>query len=145
MRQSSESSTLFKWWQWAALLAALLLILLAAQFARQPLSQVCLNADRAPCPDILQAEIRIRYHDSKATLTSICGDVRSNACALRRVRWHQAVCDIHLLRPASAPLLNHEMNHCRGWEHSGDSPEAYARPWQLNEHLIRARGRLRGH
>lgn len=145
MRQSSETSALFTRLQWGGLLAALLLILLAAQTARQPLSQVCRNADRDACPDILQAEIRIRYHDSKATLTSICGDVRSNACALRRARWHQAVCDIHLLRPASAPLLNHEMNHCRGWEHSGDSPEAYARPWQLNEHLIRARGRHRGH
>ena len=145
MRHVKGSSTLFARWQWAGLFAVLLLILLVAQFKQQPLPQVCLQADRHPCPDLLQAEIHIRYHDSKAAVTSICGDERSNACALRRARWHQAVCDIHLLKPASEALLNHELNHCRGWEHRGDSPEAYARPWELNERLVRARGRLRGH
>ena len=145
IRPGVPEKALFTRWQWLLFLAVLLVVLAWAWDQQPVMPEACHDAHRLPCPDLLGADVRIRYHDSKATLTPLCGDVRSTGCALRSVRWREAVCDVHLLQPASELLLLHEMNHCRGWEHDGDSQAAYARPWLPNGRLIRSRGRWWSH
>jgi len=129
---------------WAVLLLVLAVVALMAVFAPAPPLRGCLNADQRACPDLLEAQVRYRRHASRATLTPVCGSPRSNACALRRAHWQHVVCEIHLLNSVGDRVLNHELNHCRGWEHAGDTPEAYARPWIPNWRLIRSRGALGG-
>ena len=145
IRPGVPEKALFTRWQWLLFLAVLLVVLAWARDQQPVMPEACHDAHRLPCPDLLGADVRIRYHDSKVTLTPLCGDVRSTGCALRSVRWREAVCDVHLLQPASELLLLHEMNHCRGWEHDGDSQAAYARPWLPNGRLIRSRGRWWSH
>ena len=140
MAEPDDYHSLFTKQQWLVLFGILSAVLLAAWVGQPPRLKVCFHADRLPCPDLLRAEVRLRYHDSRATLTPFCTDGRSNGCALRRARWNKAVCEVHLLLPASEALLNHEMNHCRGWEHGGDTRAAYAQPWTPNWRLVRSRG-----
>ena len=127
---------------WVSLLSVLTLVLLLAGLHQSTRPEVCVRASYDLCPDLLRAEIRINKHVSRSVVMSICGDERSNACAIRRARWQRATCEVHVLLPEDPSVLRHELNHCRGWEHQGDSHEAYQRPWIPNWGLVRIRGDL---
>lgn len=129
---------------WLLLLLGLLLVTAMALFSPDPTLRGCLHANQRKCPDLLRAQIRFRRHDSKATLTPICGSPRSNACAIRQAHWQRVVCEVHLLDAVGEEVIEHELNHCRGWEHGEDTPESYLQPWTPNWRLIRSRGALGG-
>ncbi len=92
----------------------------------------CDHGDSEPCPDLLLATIRIVEEPNRDALSAICGDQRSDACALRRFRYDSAECTIHLWTKAPSSVLEHEMNHCRGWDHAGDTYADYRSPWHIN-------------
>lgn len=125
---------------WILFVSGLFLVLLAAAAHQNSRSEVCFRASHELCPDLLKAKIQINRHASRSMVASLCGDQRSNACAIRRARWQQVTCDVHVLSPEDPSVLQHELNHCRGWEHQGDTQEAYEQPWVPNWRLMQARG-----
>lgn len=128
---------------WVIFFSGLSLVLLLIGLSHKPSSEICVAAGNELCPDLLKANIRITQYASQRAITSVCGDNRSNACAIRRARWQRVTCEVHVLTPVDSDVLQHEMNHCRGWEHQGDSPAAYAQPWVPNWRLVKARGSVR--
>lgn len=127
---------------WILFMSLLALVLLIAELHQNTGPTVCLRASVELCPDLLKADIRIRKHTSPSVVMGICGDERSNACAIRWARWQRVTCEVHVLLPEDPSVLRHELNHCRGWEHQGDSKEAYEQPWIPNLRLVRTRGGL---
>lgn len=105
-----------------------------------PGDQRCHQAHVQPCVDALGADITIHYHQNVAIVADLCGDLRSNACALRTFSFGSASCDIHILTDIPHHVLEHELNHCRGWDHAGDTKEAYEAPWHLNRDAWVVRG-----
>lgn len=101
---------------------------------------LCPNAHQEECPDLLQANIRIRWHDAAADLSAVCGNSRSTACALRTATWQQVTCDIHARRGIDESVMRHELNHCRGWDHRGDTVNDYRAAWRPNATLLRYAG-----
>ena len=127
---------------WILFMSLLALVMLIAELHQNTGPTVCLRASVELCPDLLKADIRIRKHTSPSVVMGICGDERSYACAIRRARWQRVTCEVHVLLPEDPSVLRHELNHCRGWEHQGDSKEAYEQPWIPNLRLVRTRGGL---
>lgn len=105
-----------------------------------PGDQRCHQANEQPCVDALGADITIHYHQNAAIVADLCGDLRSDACALRTFSFGSASCDIHILTDTAHHVLEHELNHCRGWDHAGDTKEAYEAPWHLNRDAWVVRG-----
>ena len=130
--------------RWLAPLGAVLSLALLAYIIivdpAGPGNQFCEQANTQPCADMLAADTSVHYHQEATTLTSVCQNVRSDACALRTFSFGSARCDIHILAGAGEAVLEHERNHCRGWDHADDSPEAYAAPWHLNRDAWVVRG-----
>lgn len=100
----------------------------------------CAHAHQAPCEDLLAPTIRVINHRDRASLLRYCPQPQNIACALRDISYASADCDIHILESAPEHILEHELNHCRGWEHDGDSLEAYLAPWHVNRRMWVARG-----
>ncbi len=98
---------------------------------------ICQDAHLKLCPDLIEAETVVRTIDNIKQLQEICKDPQSNACAIRSVRWERADCIIYIQPNANSAILNHENNHCRGWEHVQDSPEAYYEDWVPNHRILR--------
>lgn len=119
----------------ALVAAAILLAYLILVDPMGPGAQQCVKADHEPCADLLGARTRIVEHATLSSLHAVCGDERSDACALRSFSFSSAQCVIHLGPNTSALVLEHEKNHCRGWDHAGDSHAAYARPWTVNRDI----------
>ena len=128
---------------WVIFLSSLSLVLLLTSLSQKSSSEICVTEAYELWPDLLKAKIRITQYASQSTITSVCGDNRSNACAIRRARWQRVTCEVYVLMPVDSGVLQHEMNHCRGWEHRGDSPAEYAQPWVPNWRLVKARGSFR--
>ena len=103
-------------------------------------SQVCVGAHHSPCPDVLRAEISTVTHPDLDALRAACTLPEINACAMRIASWGEAQCVIHQLDSTPLEVFEHEMNHCRGWDHAGTTVEAYQTPWRLNRKLWLARG-----
>jgi hypothetical protein len=101
---------------------------------------ICEEADQRPCEDLLQADIRVVVHQELSTLRAVCPHPESDACALRSASWGEAYCVIHQWTAVPEAIYEHEMNHCRGWDHDDDSAESYHRPWHVNRGLWLARG-----
>jgi len=101
---------------------------------------ICEEAHQRPCEDLLQADIRVVVHRELSTLRAVCPHPESDACALRSASWSEAHCVIHQWAAASEAIYEHEMNHCRGWDHEGDTLVSYERPWHVNRGLWLARG-----
>jgi hypothetical protein len=101
---------------------------------------ICEEADQRPCEDLLQADIRVVVHQELSTLRAVCPHPESDACALRSASWGEAHCVIHQWTAVPEAIYEHEMNHCRGWDHDDDSAESYHRPWHVNRGLWLARG-----
>ena len=108
-----------------------------------PGDQRCQRANVQPCVDALGADVKIHYHQDPAIVADLCGDLRSNACALRTFNFSSARCDVHILSDTAHHVLEHELNHCRGWDHAGDTTEAYEAPWHLNRDAWVVRGAYR--
>ena len=109
-------------------------------FYQDESDQVCAGADRSPCPDLLRAEVSVVIHEGIDSLWAACVLPEIDACAIRTASWGEAHCVIHQLASAPAQVFEHEMNHCRGWDHEGTGVAAYAQPWQVNRGLWLARG-----
>lgn len=116
----------------AASLAVLLFAVILWFDPTGPGNLVCHQADRHPCDDLLGAETRVITHPTRASLEPVCGHSLSDACALRTFSFEASRCDVHILSSAPAAVLEHERNHCRGWDHADDSEDAYGRPWHVN-------------
>jgi len=101
---------------------------------------ICEEAHQRPCEDLLQADIRVVVHQELSTLRAVCPHPESDACALRSASWGEAHCVIHQWTAVPEAIYEHEMNHCRGWDHDDDSAESYHRPWHVNRGLWLARG-----
>lgn len=101
---------------------------------------ICEEAHQRPCEDLLQADIRVVVHQELSTLRAVCPHPESDACALRSASWGEAHCVIHQWTAVAEAIYEHEMNHCRGWDHDDDSAESYHRPWHVNRGLWLARG-----
>ena len=101
---------------------------------------ICEEADQRPCEDLLQADIRVVVHQELSTWRAVCPHPESDACALRSASWGEAHCVIHQWTAVPEAIYEHEMNHCRGWDHDDDSAESYHRPWHVNRGLWLARG-----
>ena len=101
---------------------------------------ICEEADQRPCEDLLQADIRVVVHQELSTLRAVCPHPESDACALRSASWGEAHCVIHQWTAVPEAIYEHEMNHCRGWDHDDDSAESYHRPGHVNRGLWLARG-----
>lgn len=102
--------------------------------------QVCLDAHQSPCPDVLRAEVFTVTHYDLDSLRAACALPEINACAMRTASWGEAKCVIHQLDSTPAEVFEHEMNHCRGWDHVGPGFDAYKQPWRLNRALWLAKG-----
>lgn len=103
-----------------AAVVALFVVAPAAQSAE------CLGADRHACDDLLEAEVFFKQVPSKK-LIDRCG-FRAEACAV--VDITNRVCTIYYAtKSIDAYVLEHEMNHCRGWFHRGESKHDYRNPW----------------
>lgn len=125
----------------ASLAALLLLPLLHQQFTGTGSQEIsCEQANIRPCADYLRAAVKYYRHSSRSSLAEVCGNNRSNACALRRVRWGKTECDIHIADTTPDSVIEHELNHCRGWDHQADSVVAYNQPWHLNTALVQRAG-----
>ena len=109
-------------------------------FHRDGSSQVCMGAYHSPCPDVLNTEISTVTHPDLDSLRAACALPEINACAMRTASWGEAQCVIHQLDSTPAEVFEHEMNHCRGWDHLGSGVEAYRQPWRLNRALWLAKG-----
>lgn len=101
---------------------------------------VCIDAHLSPCADVLGAEVSTVIHDDLDSLRAACALPEINACAMRTASWGEAKCVIHQLDSTPAEVFEHEMNHCRGWDHVGLGIDAYAQPWRLNRALWLAKG-----
>jgi len=101
---------------------------------------ICEEAHQRPCEDLLQADIRVVVHEELSTLRAVCPHPESDACALRSASWGEAHCVIHQWAAVAEAIYEHEMNHCRGWDHDDDTAESYHRPWHVNRGLWLARG-----
>ena len=142
MQQSADQQPMRVHPYWVLFLGGLTLVLLFAGLYDKSSSEVCVSGGYELCPDLLNATIKIKKHDLPSMVAQICGDARSNACAIRRARWQRVVCEVHVLTPEVPGVLIHELNHCRGWEHQGDSQAAYGQPWVPNWRLVHARGHI---
>ncbi len=124
----------------AVVFSCALLVYMGVMDPSGPGDRHCQQAHMKPCVDTLGADISIHYHQNASTVSALCGDVRSNACALRTFSFGSASCDIHILESVAHDVLEHELNHCRGWDHAGDTKAAYAAPWHLNREAWVVRG-----
>ncbi|MDG1065188.1 MAG: hypothetical protein P8O91_03135 [Luminiphilus sp.] len=140
MRQSASQHSIRVKPKWVLFLGGLSLVLLLAGLCQKSSSEFCVGGGHELCPDLLGATIRIKRYALPSMVAHICGDRRSNACAIRKARWQRVTCEVHVLTPEAPGVLQHELNHCRGWEHQGDSQEAYGQPWVPNWRLVHARG-----
>jgi hypothetical protein len=93
----------------------------------------CTDAHVSACKDLVGAEITFEKV-SNTKYKSVCGD-NTRACATLNVTTKQ--CTIYYrTRMLEQEILNHEMNHCRGWFHRSDREVTYSRPWvDLNTYL----------
>ena len=86
----------------------------------------CTNADTAACEDLIGAEVTFEKLNSR-TFDKICNPA-ADACATLNVR--RKTCTIYYkVRMPSSAVVEHELNHCRGWFHRGDNKRAHAKPW----------------
>lgn len=104
------------------------LIMLVNLFVLVPASVAdeCLNAHRDACEDLSGAEVTFKKV-GHITFSKVCSNGAS-ACAVVNISAKE--CTIYYkTRTIDATLLNHELNHCRGWFHVGHGKKAYRRPW----------------
>lgn len=98
----------------------LLFVVLPAQ------ADTCERADRNACADLLGAEITFSKVGEE-TFEQKCGEL-SDACAV--VSITNRTCVIYYkTRALDKYVLEHELNHCRGWFHKGNNKRAYRNPW----------------
>lgn len=104
------------------------LIVLVNLFVLVPASAAdeCLRADRNACVDLLNADVTFSKV-GEGTFEKHCGEL-SDACAVVNISKRQ--CTIYYkTRSIDKYVLEHELNHCRGWFHKGNSKKAYRNPW----------------
>ena len=110
----------FRYFIIALTAAVLLFVVLPAQ------ADTCERADRNSCEDLLTVEVTFSKV-GEDTFEKKCGKL-SDACAV--VSITNRTCVIYYkTRSIDKYVLEHEMNHCRGWFHLGNSKSAYRRPW----------------
>lgn len=98
----------------------LLFVVLPAQ------ADTCENAHRDACEDLIGAEVTFEKV-GHITFSKVCSN-NAAACAVVNISAKQ--CTIYYkTRTIDATLLNHELNHCRGWFHKGHGKKANRRPW----------------
>ena len=105
-----------------------MLIVLVNLFVLVPASvaDACLNAHHDACEDLLDAEVFFERVTAKRFI-EICGP-EAEACS--HVSITSKVCTIYYAnRVLDQRTVAHELNHCRGWFHLGNSKSAYRRPW----------------
>ena len=104
-----------------ALIALVLLFVVAPAEATE-----CTNAHKTPCPDLVGAEVTFKKI-GQTRYESVCGD-DTHACAVLNVTQKQ--CTIYYrTRFLEQEVIEHELNHCRGWFHPSDRKATYSRPW----------------
>ena len=101
----------------------LLFVVLPAQ------ADTCVRADRSACEDLIGAEVffeRVSRHQ----FVEACGVHPDHVYACARLNISRRQCTIYYTtRWLDAHVVEHEMNHCRGWFHRGNTERAHQRPW----------------
>jgi hypothetical protein len=103
------------------------LVVLVMLFVVMPAkADECVGAHNVACEDRIGAEVTFERIGSTQFI-DICGfDV--DACAVLNVTKKQ--CTIYYrTRYLEDYIVEHELNHCRGWFHIGDHSKAYKKPW----------------
>jgi hypothetical protein len=104
------------------------LIVLVNLFVIVPASEAveCHGAHISACEDLVGAEVTFKQVGT-TSFQEVCGkDV--DACAVLNVTRKQ--CTIYYrTRYLEKKVLDHEMNHCRGWFHKQNRASKYNRPW----------------
>ena len=86
----------------------------------------CINARYEACEYLLGAEVFFERVTADRFI-ELCGP-EADACA--KVSITRRVCTIYYAHHVlDAHVVEHEMNHCRGWFHIGETKSAYRRPW----------------
>lgn len=108
----------------------LLFVVLPAQ------ADTCRNADKLACEDLIGAEVFFEKVPAKR-FKEVCGSDPREADACARLNISRRQCTIYYsTRTLDEHVVNHEMNHCRGWFHKGDSERAHKRAWVDYETFI---------
>ena len=98
----------------------------------------CKNAHRFECPAFIDVEVEVKKVDKK-TFKTFC-DHKAEACANLRPASKSCVI-YHYIDKVPRDILKHEMNHCRGWFHYGDTERAHSKPWVDYKTYMSKRGR----
>lgn len=93
----------------------------------------CSNAHETACEDLIGAEVTFEQV-RKTEFRKTCG-VQAEACAVLNVTTKQCII-YYYTRFLDSHIVDHELNHCRGWFHQSDDRSTYSRPWvDFNTHL----------
>lgn len=86
----------------------------------------CTNAYETACEDLVGADVVFKKV-RKTKFRRMCG-LRAEACAVLNVTQKQCTIYYHT-RFIDSEIVNHELNHCRGWFHQSDDQATYSQPW----------------
>ena len=86
----------------------------------------CESAHLSACEDLIGAEVTFK-HVRKSEFRKVCG-LHADACAVLNVTAKQ--CTIYYYtRFLDSDVVDHELNHCRGWFHLSNDRSTYSQPW----------------
>lgn len=66
-------------------------------------------------PDLVGAKVEVVLYNYKSEVISACKVLEVEACAELNITKKE--CTIRAYKGNLRHVLNHEMNHCRGWSH----------------------------
>lgn len=85
------------------------------------------RGDREDCQDLLNLPIEHYEWGQETAVAAQCGGFMAACAKIMANSEGMTRCVIHTLRYPSKKIMQHEMNHCRGWSHVRD---LHARPWR---------------
>lgn len=85
------------------------------------------RGDRVDCPDLLNLPIEHYEWQSESSVMAQCGSFATACAKVMGDNNGLTRCVIHTLRYPQKKVLQHEMNHCRGWTHERQN---YRRAWR---------------